>query len=425
MCMPASFVICGSIKHQAFELSTLLSLSFRVAMAPLMKKPAVCKRPSSDEPLAKGPASKKAKSVHSEPSQEGLTDEKLQRLSNLSLKEKVAAVAAEHPDDALSAQETLQKVISPKERQSAWQQHQAALKADPLAKGEHNALSKKEKGTAVLQWLLQKSPTYAVERHSRGKEHSLEKRDRWLSQKEADQKWTEQELELLVASGRVIWREDPQTPGVFEYKDTKDFRGSQRVVDKSSWERVREEEVEDETGWEEALGKDLTSFLLSTTQPLSKGKSKGSSPSALGKGKSKPGAKSKALGHGKGKLQMALEDGSPDEEKVPAETQAEALQKARKMRDLIMSTLSNLEESIEKGQGSKWVSPNHVAEAQGIVSSLQKDLASMKKYLAAKSAIDVSALKKAMLGAAAQVKEAKDTTKELASLCNKTSTRVG
>ena len=253
MCMPASFVICGSIKHQAFELSTLLSLSFRVAMAPLMKKPAVCKRPSSDEPLAKGPASKKAKSVHSEPSEQGLTDEKLQQLSNLSLKEKVAAVAAEHPDDALSAQETLQKVISPKERQSAWQQHQTALKADPLAKGEHNALSKKEKGTAVLQWLLQKSPTYAVERHSRGKEHSLEKRDRWLSQKEADQKWTEQELELLVASGRVIWREDPQTPGVFEYKDTKDFRGSQRVVDKSSWERVREEEVEDETGWEEAL----------------------------------------------------------------------------------------------------------------------------------------------------------------------------
>ena len=276
----------------------------------------------------------------------------------------------------------------------------------------------------MLQWLLQKSPTYAVERHSRAKEHSFEKRDRWLSQKEADQKWTEQELELLVASGRVIWREDPQTPGVYEYKDTKDYRGSQRVVDKSSWERVREEEVEDETGWEEALGKDFTSFLLSTTQPLSKGKSKGSSPSALGKGKSKPGAKSKALGHGKGKLQLALEDGSPDEVKVPAETQAEALQKARKMRDLIMSTLSNLEESIEKGQGSKWVSPNHVAEAQGIVSSLQKDLESMKKYLGAKSGIDVSALK-AMLGAAAQVKEAKDTTKELASLCNKTSTRVG
>ncbi|OLP82575.1 Cell division control protein 2-like 3 [Symbiodinium microadriaticum] len=33
-------------------------------------------------------------------------------------------------------------------------------------------------------------------------------RDRWLAQKEADNKWTEQELELLVASSRVIWRKD-------------------------------------------------------------------------------------------------------------------------------------------------------------------------------------------------------------------------
>ena len=53
-------------------------------------------------------------------------------------------------------------------------------------------------------------------------------------------------LELLVAFGRDIWREDPHTPGIYEYKDTKDYRGPQRVVDKSSWERVREEEVEDE-----------------------------------------------------------------------------------------------------------------------------------------------------------------------------------
>ncbi|CAE7467622.1 PU1 [Symbiodinium microadriaticum] len=45
-------------------------------------------------------------------------------------------------------------------------------------------------------------------------------------------KTTTSELELLVAFGRDIWREDPHTPGIYEYKDTKDYRGPQRVVDK-------------------------------------------------------------------------------------------------------------------------------------------------------------------------------------------------
>ncbi|CAE7339651.1 PU1 [Symbiodinium sp. KB8] len=38
-------------------------------------------------------------------------------------------------------------------------------------------------------------------------------------------KTTTSELELLVAFGRDIWREDPHTPGIYEYKDTKDYRG--------------------------------------------------------------------------------------------------------------------------------------------------------------------------------------------------------
>ena len=160
-------------------------------------------------------------------------------------------------------------------------QHQTHLKNNPLQKGEHEALSKKEKGAAVLTWLLQKSPTFAVERHSRSRDNTFEIRDRWLSQLEADRKWSEQEQQLLIASGRVLWREDPMTPGVYEYKDTQDFRGSSKVRDRSSWERVREEELPEEKGWEEALGKDLSTFLRSST-PLQKGLGKGAASSSTG-----------------------------------------------------------------------------------------------------------------------------------------------
>ena len=197
--------------------------------------------------------------------------------------------------------------------------------------------TKKEKGAAVLTWLLQKSPTFAVERHSRSRDNTFEKRDRWLSQLEADRKWSEQEQQLLIASGRVLWREDPMTPGVYEYKDTQDFRGSSKVRDRSSWERVREEELPEEKGWEEALGKDLSTFLRSST-PLQKGLGKGAASSStgdrfLGKGKCKPSAKAKAKGHNKGHLTIEnLDPALAIEDRSSAELQAEALGKARKMR---------------------------------------------------------------------------------------------
>ena len=395
------------------------------AVAPSPK--GIMKRPADGQPLPKGPAWKKAKSEASD--EGGLTDEKLQELKQMTLREKVAAVAAEHPEDEAAAQETLEKVITPKEKQSAWQQHQTHLKNNPLQKGEHEALSKKEKGAAVLTWLLQKSPTFAVERHSRSRDNTFEKRGRWLSQLEADRKWSEQEQQLLIASGRVLWREDPMTPGVYEYKDTQDFRGSSKVRDRSSWERVREEELPEEKGWEEALGKDLSTFLRSST-PLQKGLGKGAASSStgdrfLGKGKCKPSAKAKAKGHNKGHLTIEnLDPALAIQDRSSAELQAEALGKARKMRDLQQQTISNLEEAIDKAKNSKWVSPNHVTEAKGIVASLHEDLKKCKAVLADGS-VDVSSLKKDMLGWAAQVKEGKDTVKELASLAGKTSSRVG
>ena len=115
------------------------------AVAPSPK--GIMKRPADGQPLPKGPASKKAKSEASE---------EVQELKQMTLREKVAAVAAEHPEDEAAAQETLEKVITPKEKQSAWQQHQTHLKNNPLQKGgccsAHMALAKEPhlRGGATL-----------------------------------------------------------------------------------------------------------------------------------------------------------------------------------------------------------------------------------------------------------------------------------
>ncbi|CAE6972711.1 ANK3 [Symbiodinium natans] len=243
-----------------------------------MKKPAA----AEDAPLPKGTEAKKRPS--GSPSEEGLeplrkkaslakgaglTDEKLQALKEMSLKEKVAAIAAENPEDVEAATEALGQVVTPAEKQGLWQKHKTYLNNNPSEKGEHEQLSKKEKGEAILSWFLRKSPTYAVEKHSREAKSTLERKDKWLSQKQVDGKWTEAEQGMLIESGRLIWREDPTTPGLYEYKDTQDFVGRHSVSDRSSWERVKEEQLADEKSWEDALGKDLGAFLRKVS--LSKG----------------------------------------------------------------------------------------------------------------------------------------------------------
>ena len=88
-------------------------------------------------------------------------------------------------------------------------------------------MSKKETGQAVLQWLLQESPTYAFEKHTRVREQTMEKGISGSPRRRPTTSGRSR-LELLCSSGRVIWREDPMTPGVYEYKDTQDYTGRLR-----------------------------------------------------------------------------------------------------------------------------------------------------------------------------------------------------
>ena len=70
---------------------------------------------------------------------------------------------------------------------------------------------------------------------------------KWESHKAMLKKWTQDELDLHINSGRIAWREDPNTPGVWEYKDTKNMTET-RTITKSKYKSHNQntEMVEDE-----------------------------------------------------------------------------------------------------------------------------------------------------------------------------------
>ena len=70
---------------------------------------------------------------------------------------------------------------------------------------------------------------------------------KWESHKAMLKKWTQDELDLRINSGRNVWREDPNTPGVWECKDTKDMTETRTITKtKSKGFNQNSEMIEDE-----------------------------------------------------------------------------------------------------------------------------------------------------------------------------------
>ena len=79
----------------------------------------------------------------------------LAKLGQMSLKEKVDAINGENMDEE-EAVTLFKDSLTPDEGSQVWGQHQTYLKKNPLEKGEHDSLGKKEKGLAVALWYLKK-----------------------------------------------------------------------------------------------------------------------------------------------------------------------------------------------------------------------------------------------------------------------------
>ena len=76
---------------------------------------------------------------------------------------------------------------------------------------------------AAALWLAQHDPSargYLHTSQSVNCGEPLEKDDTWKSETKMLQEWTWEELQAHLSSGRILWKEDEYTQGVYVYKDT-------------------------------------------------------------------------------------------------------------------------------------------------------------------------------------------------------------
>ena len=153
-----------------------------------------------------------------------LSKASLEKLGQMSLKDKMKA-AAEGAEDPNEAAIVLHDSMSKLEKSKAWSKHQAALKhGSKQEQAAYNDLSKKDKGIAAAAYLLEKEGKQymtALKKVSVGEK--VTKADNWETELQMLAKFTPEELDLHLHSGRVVWRECPSTWGAYEYKDTQCF----------------------------------------------------------------------------------------------------------------------------------------------------------------------------------------------------------
>lgn len=103
-----------------------------------------------------------------------------------------------------------------------------------------------------------------------------------MSEKKAYDRFGE-DLEKHLASGRVSWRKDRRTWGIYEYLDNDDYERKITGTKQQEWSHFQEFQMEgsDEDVWGKQFDKDLQRLLLDHTP------GKGSASLAKGSGKGK------------------------------------------------------------------------------------------------------------------------------------------
>ena len=379
-------------------------------------------------PLRKGsPKSKalpkaKAKAASSQVKKHTLKRSKLckknlAKLPEMSLQEKVEQAASEVEGDPEAAAAKLKASMTAKEKQSVWSKHQTWLKSHPKDAKALQKASKKEKGEAASLWLLKQQGSKYLSCSARvTQQEALKKAENWESEKQILKKWSWDEMQLHLASGRLIWRQDPYSPGVWEYQDTQAWQKATQVSRGKRWEHGTDHQ---------APGEELQEGFTHLYDQEALGMA-GHMSSLYGKGSGKSSSSSLAKGKGKGKKgsQLAIEDKKKEEEAEDEESNgnenegkvAEALKKVRKCRDQTMSSLSNLEEALKKA--APQLSTKGKGGALATQLKLEKQLKQAKALLL-KNSHSLSDLMKFLDDSAKALKSAKDDIKELKQIGSK------
>ena len=370
--------------------------------APLTKgKPKPKKAPKSilkAPPLSKGAKAK-------------INAKNLGKLGQLSLKEKVDQIADKY-DDESDAARSLQESMTASEKTRGWNRHHKwlAKKGNEEAKEEFDQAGKKEKGLRTALFLMrQDAPKFCHVAETKSVEQSLAKREKWLSEKEALDKWGEETLNRHVQSGRVTARECTDSWGVWEYCDNKDYLRVSKGTQGKHWQQSQEYQPnqEEEVEWQKFFDKDLQQFLASQgkSSSLEKGTGKGKGGEGGRKGnKPKPQV-------------LALEDLPPEEQMTAA------LKKLKKTKEMCANCLEDFGDALENVKGSPYMSKQGLKDKQQVHMELGEVLGKVRRTLNKGNKASVEDMKQIMLEVAAAVKNAKDETKDVLQILNKATSR--
>ena len=178
----------------------------------------------------------------------------------LTLQEKVNK-AIEGGDSEENALFKLKDNLSKIDKSNIWSQYQTFLKHNKEEKDKYEQMSNLDKGNAQTLWFIKKSsPKFFGFKMELSATDKVTWKDEWCSHKEMLEKFGSEELDMHITSGRLLWREDPLTKGVYQYKD----QGAlSREVTLQKGKHVRSEQ-----DWEPRKTKRITSSHCMTLTSL-------------------------------------------------------------------------------------------------------------------------------------------------------------
>ena len=363
----------------------------------------------------------------------GLKKKDLEKLGKMTLAQKVAKAGddSETPEEAAQA---LKGMLDKQEKTRVWSKYNTHLKhLSEAEKAEHQGKSKAEKGMDAAMHMVKASvPKFFHFQESIQHSQTLDKREKWKSEKKMKEEFGDDEFLQHLESSRIEWRDDPFTYGVYNYRDRGDITKTTSVKKRKEWAQGQEYEAtnDDEKQWAALRDKDLQSHLQEAQ--WWKGKSLGKGQLALGKGKGKAKANK---GKGKGKAtQLAIQDGKVEdddfqEEQEESDTEEEQwkmlLHKAKKARDQANSAKEDCEAALQKADLAKRLTKQAKKETEAIVEGMAKKVVALKDLLAKKDkAMSLEKGKSLVVEVMKKVKETKEESKELNQLANKAGSRA-
>ena len=355
-----------------------------------------------------------------------LTKAQLDKLGQLSLKEKVEAATkeAETPEQAALA---LKDQITANERGQIWSKRQLSMKGNKEAQENHNQMTKKDKGLASLLWFVEnQAPKFLNVQASWGSKETLLKGEKWESELQMNQRFSPQEFQAHIQSGRIQWRHDPWSPGIFNYRDLGDISKTTEYTRKRQHtvgqEQAVTEEMEDQ--WMKQWGANQQHQLAEAEVSFG-GKGQGK----IGKG---GGGKTGGKGSKGGQPPMlALTNGEDKEEEKKRKKEEEenswpkCLARAQKQKENCWLAIGNMEEAVSHGVKNNRLTKAAKGDYEALIQEVGGFAEKLKKMVNKKGqGFSLEQAKKLIADAATKVKELKDETKECNQMVHKAASKA-